>query len=210
MIVSAHQPNFLPGISVIRKIAESDAVIWVDEVQYSHYSFTARNKLRNEQPILVPLKAVTRQGPINRVEIASIGNWRKKLCRTLELIVGDKALPYIEQIRRPYGLLVGLNAALLWELREDFRNYAFAEWHWQSQLVGGRKLESIVDDRETSGVRRQISYQLAAMTEEIGGTIYLSGPSGKNYLDEIPFKERNIEVRYYEHTGDNYCCLSYL
>jgi len=48
------------------------------------------------------------------------------------------------------------------------------------------------------------------MTEEIGGTIYLSGPSGKNYLDEIPFKERNIEVRYYEHTGDNYCCLSYL
>jgi len=126
----------------------------------------------------------------------------------LELVIGDKALPYIEQIRRPYGLLVGLNAALLRKLLTALNSKA--DWHWQSQLIGGRPLTSIYDDRLESGKRRQISNQLAAMVAEVGGTVYLSGPSGKKYLDETPFEKLNVEVTYYKHEGPNPCALELL
>lgn len=208
VLVTAHQPNLLPGCSVITKVLASDRVIWVDEVDYSHYSFTARNKLPNGQMISVPLRAETRHGPINRVEIVPDLRWRKKLAKTLELHYHDAAAPYVAEIMRPYGLLVGLNAALLDRLLTDLGSGAV--WHWQSQLLGGRKLASITDDRASSGLRRQISHQLAAMVAEVGGNVYLSGPSGRRYLDESPFEVRGIEVRYWEHDGPNPCALELL
>src|SRR3990167_7431071 len=208
MIVSAHQPNYLPGFSVIQKILVSDAIIWVDEVQYSHYSFTARNKLSNGQELIVHLVAETRHGPINRVELVSQQYWRLKMARTLTHHLGEIAAPYAAEIVKPYGLLVGLNAALLRKLLTALNSKA--DWHWQSQLIGGRPLTSIYDDRLESGKRRQISNQLAAMVAEVGGTVYLSGPSGKKYLDETPFEKLNVEVTYYKHEGPNPCALELL
>ena len=66
----------------------------------------------------------------------------------------------------------------------------------QSHLAAGR-----YDD---------VSEGLAAMTAEVGGTVWLSGPSGRNYLDEAPFAARGIEVRYFEHVGPNPCALELL
>lgn len=208
MIVCAHQPNLLPGCSVVTKIMASNAVIWVDEVNYSHYSWTARNRLSNGQQIVVPLRAGTRHGPINRVQLDPSSGWRRKLARTLTHHLGAVAEPYNQEILRPYGLLVGMNAAILHRLLADVG--CDAAWHWQSQLLGGRKLGSIVDDRQETGKRRQISYQLAAMVQEVGGTVYLSGPTGFRYLDEEPFQQRGIEVRYWSHAGPNPCALEML
>jgi hypothetical protein len=41
------------------------------------------------------------------------------------------------------------------------------------------------------------------MVEEVGGNVYLSGPSGRKYLDESPFNERGIKVEYFSFQGDN-------
>jgi hypothetical protein len=207
VIVTAHQPNFIPGLSVVNKIKASDAVIWVDEVDYSHFSWTARNMLSTGQRLVVPLRSESRHGPINRVEIAPEWRWREKLARTLTHCFGRVGEPYAAEVRRPYGLLVGLNAALLRLLLADLDS--FAAWHWQSQLLGGRPA-SVEDDRAESGLRRGISYQLAAMVAEVGGDVYLSGPSGRRYLDEAPFAERGIRVDYYEHVGPNPCALELL
>lgn len=205
MIVSAHQPNFLPGASVLTKAAASDAVIWVDEVQFSHFSFTARNRMPDGSWLSLPVKSKTRMGAINRVELDRTARRLEKVARTLEHCYAGAAERYAAEVRRPYGLLVGLNTQLLRLLCEDLE--IGAQWHWQSQLLAGRPLEHIVDDRPESGLRRQISSQLARMCAEVGGDIYLSGPSGMNYLDEEPFRELEIEVRYWRHEGANPCGL---
>lgn len=200
-VVTAHQPNLLPGCSVVTKILAADHVVWVDEVQFSHYSYTARNELANGTRVFVPVRSDSRHGPINRVEVAPDNGWRRKLARALRHAYGSLADPYCDEIERPYGLLVGLNAALLRVLLDDLRSTAM--WHWQSQLLGGRRLDSITDDRATSGKRRQISGQLARMVAELGGDVYLSGPSGRGYLDLTPFEELGITVRFWEHLGPN-------
>ena len=38
---------------------------------------------------------------------------------------------------------------------------------------------------------------LASITGELGGDVYLSGPSGRNYLDESVFADRGIALDYH-------------
>lgn len=212
-VVTAHQPNLLPGVSVMTKVVACDAVIWVDEVDYSHYSYTARNRTDDGTMFSVPLLAATRHGPINRVELDPRMGWRRKLGRLLAYHYGgDITYEYQKIIERPFGLLVGLNCALLDRLLYDMESNV--EQHWQSMLLGGRKLETIYDDLKTTGLRKQISTQLAKMTAELGGDVYMSGPSGNpekgGYLWVKPFAELGIEVKYWKHEGPNPCALHLL
>lgn len=191
------------------KVLRAHAVIWVDEVQYSHYSFTARNRLPNNTMMVLPLKSDTRHGLIKDVELVATTAWRAKLSRTLEYHYKSIATPYVEEILRPYGKLVGLNAALLRQLCQDIESTT--EWHWQSQLKGGQKLDNIYDDLQITSLRKQISTQLAMMTQELGGDVYLSGPSAwakkGGYLWEQPFIERNIKIQYWYYDGPNFNSL---
>jgi hypothetical protein len=112
VIVTAHQPNFLPGLNVTEKIRSADAVIWLDEVQYSHGGWTNRNRMPDGSWLTVPVDRSTDMAPINRVRIRDHGAWRRKLCFALDQHYGDRAHPYIAQIARPYGLLIGRGIAV--------------------------------------------------------------------------------------------------
>lgn len=202
LLVSAHQPNLLPGVSVVDKIRAADAVIWLDEVLYSPHGWTNRNRLPNGGWLTVPVESGAGQLPINRVRISEHGQWRRKAARSL-----TEAWPHslaAEQaaaiVLRPYRLLVGLNMALLQSVLPDGPLWAF-----QSHLDGGRAVTA-VSDRPAE--LAPISVRLAMMVEEVGGTTYLSGPSGRNYLDERPFRQRGLKVEYWSHTGPNPCALA--
>jgi hypothetical protein len=202
MIVTAHQPNFLPGRSVVDKLAEADAVIWLDEVQYTKQGYTNRNRLPDGSWLTVPVERETDGLPINRVRISDERRWRARHARTLEQAYGRGELveAVCAEILRPYRLLVGLNLALLRLLLG--RSPA---WHFQSHLDGGHAVAAVSDERVAL---LPISERLAMMTAELGGDTYLSGPSGFRYLDETPFCERGIAVRYFTYTqATNPCAL---
>lgn len=200
LIVTAHQPNFLPGLSVIEKVEAADAVIWLDTVQYEHDGFSNRNRMPDGSWLTVPVDHTTLFQPCNQVRISEHGDWRRKHLRTLWQHFGDQALPFMAEIRRPYRLLIGLNLALLTLIleRSDTR------WHFQSHLDGGNAVVAVSDDRSEL---LPISDRLAMMVAELGGTTYLSGPSGRRYLNEQPFRERGLTVDYWDHTGPNPCAL---
>lgn len=200
MIVTAHQPNFLPGKSVIDKIAEADAVIWLDEVQYTKGGFINRNRYPDGSWMTVPVERHTDGCPINRVRLSDHGAWREKLVRGVRQHFGhsDEIDRVCVEIERPYRLLVGLNTALLTIVVPG------STWHFQCHLDGGHAVRAVSEDAEAL---LPISERLAMMVEEIGGSVYLSGPSGRRYLDEAPFNERGVRVRYYEHAGENPCVL---
>jgi hypothetical protein len=198
MIVTAHQPNFLPGISIIEKIEASDAVIWLDEVQYSHGGWSNRNKMPDGSWLTVPVDRDTDMQQFNRVKISEHGNWRDKAVKTLEQHFGDSADFVANEIKRPYGLLVGLNLAILRYVTDS------GKWHFQSHLDGGRAVIAVSDEMYEL---LPISNRLAMMVSELGGTVYLSGPSGYRYLSEKPFADLGIEVRYWKWNKPNPCSL---
>lgn len=203
-IVTAHQPNFLLAASIITKIHASDALILLDEVQFTKGGWTSRNKTPDGKWLTVPVERHCAFKPINRVRIGEPEkDWRGPLIRDLiDTWPGDLTARICQEIMRPYKLLVGLNVAILeivlGELAPDVHT-AF-----QSHLLGGHTIPAVSDDKDAL---KPISWRIAAMVEELGGDVYLSGPSGRRYLSEEPFARRGITVEYWSHSGSNPCAL---
>lgn len=199
MIVTGHQINFLPGCSVMAKVAAADACIWMDQMQYERHGFVNRNRLSDGCWMTVPVDEHDTYAPINRVRIADpTGRSREKIARTLEHQLGrELAAPFAAELRRPYKLLVGLNFGLLGHLHETLEIDTTP--FFQSHLDAGHPVPVVGEGEEIAPARER----LADMVAEIGGTVWLSGPSGRNYLDERPFLDRGIEVRYFDHVGPN-------
>ncbi len=149
--------------------------------------------------LTVPIERRTDMGPFNRVRISEHGNWREKHAKALtqQFSIGAR---YANVVLRPYRLLVGLNLACLRYMLEG----ADTEWYFQSHLDGGHAVWAVSDERFELA---PISERLAMMVAEVGGSTYLSGPSGYRYLDERPFLERGLTVKYWEHTGPNLCAV---
>lgn len=207
MVVTAHQPNFLPGMSVMTKLRAADAVIWLDDVQYTKGGWTNRNKGPNGDWLTLSVERHCAFKPISQVRLAAGEEWRYRLAQRIVDAwgTGDVVAAVVDEILRPWGLLVGLNAAIL-ELVCD--EWAHECRHiWQSHLDAGHAVVAVSDDTEEL---LPISDRLAMMVAELGGSVYLSGPSGRNYLNEEPFVERGIEVAYWEHPGANPCVLEVL
>jgi hypothetical protein len=204
-IATGHQTNLLVGESVVKKIAAADVFIACDEFQYVRHSWVNRNRLADGTWLVAPVNEHDTFAPINRVRLADQpARWREKLARTLENRLGDVGAPYAEQVRRPWRLLVGLNTALLTRLLSDLE--IGAQWVFQSHLESGRHWGPAIGDDPWDTT--PVSERLAAMTEEVGCDVWLSGPSGANYLDEQPFIERGIEVRYFDWQGEsNYSAI---
>lgn len=200
VIVTGHQPNCLPGVSVLRKIAVADHVIWMDRMQFVRHGWVNRNRLADGTPLIVPFDHRDRYAEIRHVRIGDDARWQTKLARTLAMRIGPLADPYIDIIGRPYRLLVGLNLALLRQLTTDL--LIDTEWTMQSHLAAGagNPMPAFTADHADA---LDASTRIAEMTAEIGGTVYLSGAGGRGYIDEEAFRARGIEHRYVDHDGPN-------
>lgn len=195
-------------MSVISKIRASDYVVWLDTVQYTKGGFTNRNRLPNGSWLTVPLQRHQAFRRICDVQIGSPkSNWRETLCQQIELAWGgsDIVEDVCEEIMRPRGLLVGLNFALLEIVMREY--CGFVKQERQSTLDAG---DAVVAESEDPDELLPISDRLAMMVAELGGDVYLSGQSGRNYLNEEPFIDRGIEVTYWSHQGENPCVLDVL
>ena len=91
------------------------------------------------------------------------------------------------------------------QIRRTFDALGYrGEQHWQSHLDDAHAVQAVSEQRAQLA---PISERIASMVAALGGDVYVSGPSGRNYLDESPFHERGIAVDYWEHRGPNPCAL---
>lgn len=189
VVVTAHQLNFLHGCSVIERVRQADIVIWLDETQFERHSFVNRNRLADGTAITIPVSRHDHFAPINRVRIADpTGRAREKVARTLELALGDAALPFAAEIRRPYQLLAGLNQALVEQLLRALDITVLQRF--QSHLDLAHALPVVSDDERQL---RPVRARFAEMAAQLGATVWLTGPGG-HHCGEHVFAEHGIRV----------------
>jgi hypothetical protein len=206
-VVTGHQPNLLWPMSVVSKIQAADLLIVCCGFQMVRHGWVNRQKLADGTPLTIPYDNRDRYAPIGRVRIADeTFRARKKVAKTLALHFGYDAEPYAAELARPYRRLAALNIALNNVLLDmlDVRVPQVRQSDLEAGVGSGPLVTADHDDMPS------ISEQLAAMTAEVGGTTWLSGPSGRNYLDETPFVERGIRVQYFSWQGQNHCALELL
>jgi len=204
-VCTAHQLNFLPGLSVLERIRRADVVIWLDAAQYVRHSFVNRNRLADGAWMTIPVDEHDTFAPINRVKIADpTGRMREKIARRLEHEFGTAAAPFATELRKPYEMLAGLNYALIQRLFDAL------------DINVDQTFQSLLDPMHAVPVWSEddvemppVKERFADMAAQVGATVWLSGPS-RHFGEEWRFTARGIRIDTYEHEGPNPSALELL
>ncbi len=184
MIVSVHQPQYLPWLGYFHKISCSDVFVFLDNVQYKKREFQNRNKIRVKDGsiwLTVPVKVKGRYfQKIRDVEIESGFRWRQDHWKALEInyrkakhfteFSGFFKKIYDRQWHRLMDVSVEIIKIFLdvWAIKTKI--------YFESDLnIKGRKTERIVE-----------------ICKKVGADKYLSGVGAKAYLDGKRFEDEGI------------------
>ncbi|MDX8402802.1 MAG: WbqC family protein, partial [Mariprofundaceae bacterium] len=165
MLVTIHQPNFMPWPGFFHKWLISDAFILLDTVQYHKNEWQNRNRIKSSngaQWLTVPVSYRFPQ-MIAEVEIAS-PNWARKQISAIEQAYAKA--PYLDQywptlrdlLQQPWGRITDLNVALIQTLGEMLQ--CQAPLHLASDIA-----TDLTDPTE----------RLISLCRELDGDAYLSG-----------------------------------
>jgi hypothetical protein len=197
VIVSAHQPNFAPWLGFFDKMLHSDVLVLLDNVQFIKRGYQNRARIKaagGPQWLTVPVISKGRYDQATRdVEIDETARWRAVHLRTLHTVLAkaphrDELLEVVEPIygRDDVHRLVDLNLALI-RAMADRLGIA-------TRLVSASEL-----DVEGSSTRLMLR-----LTRAVGGDAYLSGPTGRKYLEPELFDEAGLELRYHSFDAFEY------
>ncbi len=194
MIVSVHQPHYLPWLGYFDKIDASDLFVLLDNVQYKKREYQNRNRIRTRQGVkwlTVPVATAGKYEQMTgEVEIEGGSGWREKHLETLRHAYSSaphfkSAIEGLEELymSSEWTRLAELNAAMLaWFMKEMGIETQVA---LESELgTGGLSTERIVN-----------------ICLAVGADVYLSGSGGRDYMDEGLFEKAGLKLEYqkYEH-----------
>ncbi|HWH81909.1 MAG TPA: WbqC family protein [Burkholderiaceae bacterium] len=191
MIVSIHQPAYLPWLGHFDRVARSDLHVVLDHVQFEKNSFVNRNRVRSTQGavwLTVPVRTAGRFGrlPICQVETAST-RWQRKHWATLR-----HCYAHTEHFAAHAGFFEQLyrqDWPALEPLLRESTGYLQAAFGIRTPVVRSSELK----------VGGEKSALVLALCEAVGATTYLSGPLGRDYLDLASFADAGIAVTFHDY-----------
>lgn len=196
MKVTIHQPEHIPWLGFFAKAATADRLILLDTVPYRHHYFQNRNRvLIDGEPswLTVPVRHRDHlEGTIATIAIEADRPWKRKYVGRLR--DAYRRAPFGAEATEPLAALIEADEPLLADL-----NARVIAW-----LMDQLSIEVPVVRSSEMGAAGQSSELLAELCEEAGAASYLSGPSGRDYLDPQAFGDRGIEVRYFEFSHPEY------
>ena len=193
MILTAHQPVYLPWMGLFHKIALADLFCYFDIVQYQKKDYNNRNKIKTKNGELwlsVPVQSKNHLEK-NVSEILIIQDeCVKKHIKSIEL--NYKKTPFFDlYFPRIKSILINESEKSLGWLNFQLLEYFLACLDINTPVVKasdynfkGRGSDLVLD-----------------MCIELGADKYIFGEQGKNYADIGSFKEAGIEVYFqkYKH-----------
>ena len=190
MIVTIHQPDFLPWLGFFERWLKSDVYIALDDVQFLRRGWHHRDKIISRDGSLWLTVPVLKKGnyfrKINEVVIDNKQNWRKKHLNSI--YHSYRKAPNLEYIFGTIEEIYGRNHSMLIDLNFDLLKFCAAQLGIKTQL----KMAS------DFGVKTKGTQRLIDLVKSVGGTTYLTGTGSKAYLDEDLFREHEIELRWQE------------
>lgn len=192
MILTGHQPNYLPYLGFFHKIYHADTFVLVDHVQFvkrGPFGWINRNKIRTPAgwqwltvPVLVKGKFTQK---INETKINTALPWARKHWRSLVSYYGKA--PYFAQYadffdetynRKKWGFYVDLGDHMIRYLLKAFG------------------IEKPIRKSSEMGAEGKGDELILDMCARTGSDVYLHGAHGRDYSDEKKFQAKNIRCIY--------------
>ena len=174
MRLTAHQPNFLPYASFVEKTRQADVLVLLNHAQFVRQNYHHRFH-RDDRWYTMSVNAGNRDLINEKTYLYPTADWLR-----IKRLLGD-AGP-----------------------RLDVFDDCISDSLWRTNGAIIRRLLSLLgqaprieDDWPTAA---RGTARLVELCIRLGATEYLSGPSGRRYLDEHLFKDAGVRVYYFEPT----------
>lgn len=190
MLISIHQPDYLPWLGLFSKIRQSDLFVIGDTVQFRKGGWTNRNQIKTANGplwITVPVHQDLGQA-INSVKIRtqkqSGKNWFDNHLNTFRVSYSkspfyDKYIGIFEKIlQKDHEYMSKLNIELLKTVMD---------------ILGIDIPIKLLSEMKITSKKTQLAIDIC---KEVGADSYLSGTGGKNYLEEDLFEKNQIKMFY--------------
>jgi len=199
MLLTAHQPNYLPYPGFFRKIAAADEFLVVDTTQFvkrGPFGWIHRNRIRTPNGAIWLTLPVLSKGRyhqrIDAVELDGSRDWPHKHWRSIEWNYSraphwERFAPGLRAIyERPGTHLAPFNTAIIrWFLAE---------------LALDRPVH-IASELRAEGASTDY---IIAFCRELGADAFLSGKHGRDYLEMEKFPPAAIDLRFQEYEPPRY------
>jgi hypothetical protein len=192
MIVTIHQPHFLPWLGYLQRMAQADLFVLLDHVQFERANY--QNRMRIRMPgaapdearwITVPVVQRSQKETILDKEIDNSRRWGPAHFATVRQAyreapwLGHYAAELRAILEHPWRKLVDLNGATLQFLRDAF--------DIRTPIV--RSSELFV-----SGAKSEL---VLSICKAVGATTFLGGLGGsRHYIDAAAFAREGVRVEW--------------
>jgi hypothetical protein len=188
MIISGHQPNYLPWLGYFHKMMSCDLFVILDDILLSRREITNKNKIKGpegERLLSVPRKK--KKTMIKETLIFNDSLWYKQHWGSLHTCYARS--PYWHEYEplfapiyeNPGESLYDLNMSLITVIREilDIKT-------------------PLIRSSEISGIEGRKGELIVNLCKRLKADIYLSGNGARVYNDETAFAKNNIQLVYQE------------
>jgi len=198
MIVTIHQPEFLSYLGFFDKLSKAEGFIIADSFQVKKNYYDNRNKIRANNPngwhwIGIPISHDNHKS-FREVEVAKPYIWHTKILNAIEQNYHNA--PYFNQyfprikeiICKKYDTLFDYNFELLCQMLIWF--------DIRTPFLGFTSSLNLISENGSD--------KCLEICQKVDADTYLSGSSGKDYLDLSLFEKNNIKVVFHEFTHPIY------
>jgi len=186
------QSNYLPWKGYFDLINMVDEFVLYDKVQYTKNDWRNRNQIKTQNGkvwITIPVQQKSLDQKISETIVVD-NFWRKKHWKT---IVQNYKKAKFFQTYAPIFENLYMNSE---EIYLSKINHQFIE---AINSILGIKTKIVFDQQyELRGSKTE---RIIHICKQAGASEYISGPSGKNYIDDRLFEEANISLTYFDYSG---------
>jgi hypothetical protein len=196
MIVTAHQPSYLPWIGYFNKISQSQIYVFLDHVLPSKGDWLNRVKIKTssgEQYLTVPIvKKNFLKSKISELLIDNEKDWKSK---HLNLIYSNYNkskyfINYFNKLEKIYSYQ--------WKHIADL-NYTLLTFFLEELNINVEVLRS-----SKMNLLKKKSDLIVEICKKTLATSFIFGEMGRNYANEESFRENNIKIYFQKFSSPEY------
>ncbi len=187
MMLSGHQPCYLPGIILFNKIALSDAFMFVGHCQYTPKSWHSHNYIRTGK-LSVPVHKAT---SINETMVCG-DFWRGKHLKSI--VATYRSYPFFSRYFFELQGMLDQGDSSLGRMNMELIN-CILDW---------LDIRTRMLDSEHFGIKAHKTEMLIEMCQSVSADEYLSNEGSRDYVDEELLAANGIKHRWQKFKDPDY------
>jgi len=189
MKVAIHQPDYLPWLAYFDKMKKTELFVFLDCAQYTKNGFHNRNKIKTSNGwayLTIPISRDQYFKKIIEIKLPENRSWQNKHWKSILMSYSNAS--YFQEHKDFFADIYQSKFQFLADFNIEIIKYLKEKFGFKNQFVRESELKI---NKELKGSKR-----LVAILKELKADYYLSGPSGKNYLDLSLFDKEGITVEF--------------